>query len=156
MRKMYTIKEPQFVKNGRRKNIRYTTNKRGCWICISHSGDKDGYPKIGRYNKKHRASRYIYKLYKGSFNKNLVIRHMCDNFRCINPNHLLLGSKKDNTQDMIKKLKYFAPNKKLSIEQIISIKKSSKSLKELSKLYKVNVNHICDIRKGRHWNNIND
>lgn len=32
-----------------------------------------------------------------------VIRHTCDNPRCINPEHLLLGSHKENTADMIER-----------------------------------------------------
>jgi len=33
--------------------------------------------------------------------KNKVIRHTCDNARCIEPTHLLIGSQLDNVQDMI-------------------------------------------------------
>lgn len=29
-----------------------------------------------------------------------VVRHMCDNTRCINPHHLLIGTQVDNLKDM--------------------------------------------------------
>lgn len=33
--------------------------------------------------------------------KDRVIRHTCDNRRCVNPKHLLIGSQQDNIQDMV-------------------------------------------------------
>lgn len=35
--------------------------------------------------------------------KGLVVRHKCDNRRCINPDHLEIGTHKDNTQDARKR-----------------------------------------------------
>lgn len=32
-----------------------------------------------------------------------VVRHVCDNPRCINPEHLVSGTQKDNVQDMLTK-----------------------------------------------------
>ena len=32
-----------------------------------------------------------------------IVRHTCDNRRCINPKHLVLGTHKDNSQDMVQR-----------------------------------------------------
>jgi len=34
---------------------------------------------------------------------NIVIRHTCDNPKCINPEHLISGTQDDNIQDAVKK-----------------------------------------------------
>jgi len=36
----------------------------------------------------------------------MLVCHHCDNKRCINPDHLFVGTAKDNTVDMIKKGRY--------------------------------------------------
>lgn len=38
-----------------------------------------------------------------SIPKHLVVMHSCDNPKCTNPSHLSLGTRKDNTQDMMNK-----------------------------------------------------
>ena len=37
----------------------------------------------------------------------LIVMHTCDNPRCFNPEHLVLGTNMDNTQDMISKKRGF-------------------------------------------------
>src|SRR5437773_1860634 len=73
------------------------------WLtCIEYVGAKNGdqgYRAFwfeGRRIYAHRAS---YELFVGSIPEGLFVLHRCDNPPCVNPDHLFLGTKKDNYQD---------------------------------------------------------
>lgn len=49
------------------------------------------------------AHRLAYRLYKHKNPGKLCVCHSCDNRKCVNPDHLWLGTRNDNIQDMITK-----------------------------------------------------
>ncbi len=53
--------------------------------------------------------------------KGAVVRHTCDNPRCVNPLHLLLGTVLDNNQDKARRNR--TPRKKLTSEQVAEIRR---------------------------------
>lgn len=73
--------------------------------CTDHGrrGDKHGYSTAkfdGQTTSLHRAVYCrVHHLHLADI-RGKVVMHMCDNPRCINPDHLQLGSHKDNSQDM--------------------------------------------------------
>jgi hypothetical protein len=49
------------------------------------------------------AHRVAYEYFIGDIPPGLIVMHRCDNVKCVNPDHLSLGTNKMNTQDMMRK-----------------------------------------------------
>lgn len=75
-------------------------DKNQCWNW-SKTLDKDGYGRIVENDITKRTHRVSYELAKGLIEDGLVIRHICDNKQCCNPEHLESGTIKDNAQDYL-------------------------------------------------------
>lgn len=69
----------------------------GCWLWM-HRATALGYPQMsGDGGYAHRAS---YRAFNGPLADRDVVRHRCDTPRCVNPDHLLVGTQGDNLADM--------------------------------------------------------
>ena len=74
----------------------------GCWIWQGYK-IKNGYGRTTRNYKQILAHRLSYQLNIGDIPEGLCVCHTCDVRACINPDHLFLGTIKDNNQDKINK-----------------------------------------------------
>lgn len=89
----------------------------------------------------------------------MCICHACGNRRCINPNHLFVGSAKDNYDDMISKGrgKMFGENfsgtrtnrkRKLSDDDVRAIRASTDKAAWLAQQYGVGITHISLVKNN--------
>ena len=134
----------------------------GCQIWIGGSVPK-GYGVIHYKGKQTYTHRLSYELAFGEIPKGLFVLHECDMPSCINPNHLFLGTPKDNTQDMLKKKRSNsakgekAGNSKLTLQQVNEIKNQyiphdrNFGGGALAKKYNVHSSTITCIATNKHW-----
>lgn len=73
----------------------------GCWLWMACRNR--GYGVMSVNKKATTTHRYSWELHNGPIPDGLHVCHHCDNPRCVNPDHLFLGTHQDNMQDMINK-----------------------------------------------------
>lgn len=136
-------------------SIRYTVLANGCWECVSHPKDKDGYCKVQRNRKTLKVHRYVYEKEKGTIPDGYVVMHTCDNPTCINPDHLVTGTHNDNQQDKVRKNRQATGAKNgaaiLTAAQVEAIRCSDLSCRQLSKIYGVHFSTISLIKQNKTW-----
>lgn len=136
--------------------------------CLEWKGTikSNGYGQFKCLNKKwNHAHRYSYEFFIGSIPEGMCVLHSCDNRKCVNPVHLWLGTKKDNTQDMFKKNRngYVgskgeknarAKLKEQDIKKIRASYSQTMNCTELSKIYGTSISAIDRIVRNITWRNI--
>lgn len=73
-----------------------------------------GYGQFGVGGKTQKAHRVSYSYFVGDVPKERLVLHSCDNRSCVNPNHLRIGTQKDNMDDMVIRKRHWVFGKSLS------------------------------------------
>lgn len=84
------------------KKVDKSDHPKGCWLWMA-CADKDGYGFIKWQRKQVKAHRVSYLLANGEYMDKLMVLHTCDNPGCVNPQHLFLGTAKNNAEDRDRK-----------------------------------------------------
>ena len=131
-----------------------------CWLWTAgYFGNGYGAFGVNRINVG--AHRYSYTLHKGEIGEGLVIRHTCDVRACVNPNHLIIGTPKDNINDMVERNRQAKGinccNTKLTeddVREIRIFRGFGFEYDELGSMYGVNKTTIGRIITGKTWSHI--
>lgn len=132
--------------------------------CIPFGGyvDPKGYGRQRKGGVSDRAHRHAYREHHGPIPPGTVVRHKCDNPRCINPDHLELGTQADNVQDMIDRGRMFDRSGEansrstLTDAQVAEIKKRLAQpywgqVRQLAREFNTHESNISHIKGGRRW-----
>jgi hypothetical protein len=88
--------------------------------CLEYQGcvQANGYTRITVSRKSDYGHRHVYRLAKGPIPEGLDVRHKCDNRKCINPDHLEVGTRLQNMRDAVDRRRqargFMLPHTKLS------------------------------------------
>ena len=143
------------------KKIEVTPN---CWLWKTGKF-KGGYGQYWSDGRGISAHRYSWICAFGQIPKGLSVLHKCDNPRCVNPNHLFLGTTKDNSIDMVSKNRAATGerngNSKINWEIANQIRneyrpgkafvKSGKSIAGLALKYGLGTSAVHSIVKNKTW-----
>ncbi len=126
-----------------------------CWewtACLNN----DGYGEFWDTNCLIRAHRFSYELYVDTIPTGICVLHKCRNRKCVNPEHLYLGTRADNLCDAVADGASFGPSK-LTEEDVVSIRKMLRDgIKQrlIAPIYQVTQMTVSDINRCKTWRHV--
>jgi hypothetical protein len=136
-----------------------------CWNWKMRK-DNDGYGRTQLFYpniyKKTGAHQIAWILSGNKIEDNQMIRHMCNNPSCCNPNHLNVGTAKDNALDCVNSGRTMVgsknPSSKLTEQDVKEIKQELANGKKLGAMlgrkYGVSKVIISDIKHNKTWRHV--
>ena len=130
----------------------------GCWewtgLCHPF-----GYGRITINKKQYLAHRLSYEVHHGVImDSKLCVCHKCDNPLCVNPEHLFLGTRRDNNLDRTNKGRTFKGSKvtsaKLVEQQVIDIRNSTQSVTAIAKHYGISTSTVYAVKSRSNWKHL--
>jgi hypothetical protein len=139
-----------------KRPIDFEINENGCFVVTSHKPTDTGHVQFGK--KKKGIHRHVYEQMFGEIEEGMVVRHSCDNPTCVNPEHLIVGTQRDNIQDMMDRDRNaFYRIAKLNDEKVREIKirlGEGEKPEHLFEEYGVSIQTIQSIKRGKTWKHV--
>lgn len=133
-----------------------------CWEWKGNAPD-DRHGHFSVRAKAVKAHRWIYALCCGQIPDGMVIRHKCDNPKCVNPLHLTIGRPVDNVADMHERGRNADrrgekhPLSKITAEMVLAIRQASslgKTQRAIAAEYGISNQHVGKIVRRENWKHV--
>ena len=132
-----------------------------CWLWMGYI--KSGYGSISYQGKMLYTHHLAWKIANGAIPKGMHVLHTCDVKRCVNPDHLYLGTNGDNMRD--KEARGLGnhgkgesrPNAKLTeqdVRKIRELRLSGLKSRELEALYPLTGAQLLRVARGDAWKHV--
>ena len=121
--------------------------------CIEHAGYlmPNGYGQVRREGKTWLAHRWAAYVAHGPCPAGQVVRHTCDNRKCVNPAHLEYGTQGDNLNDRKERATTYRKLGKEDIPKIRQRLTEGATLAQVGREFGVSYVMIRYIRDGKQW-----
>ena len=134
----------------------------GCWIWeASCAGKGYGQVKLPFQRRNDYAHRIAYQIYRGEITNGRYVCHHCDNPKCVNPEHLYLGTQKENLQDMARKDRSLygernarAKLKEADVRKIRACLEMGMTQQQIAAAFGISQIQISRIHTGQRWSKI--
>lgn len=146
-----------------------TKDKNNCWIYNGYTGTK-GYARIHYKGREINGHRIVLIETTGR-NPKLDACHSCDNRKCVNPEHLFWGTRKENMRDMVNKGRHWMkqkpdhilkgethPSTKLTKSQVLKIYEMAHgfqlSQRQIANIFGISQATVAAIKFRRIWKHL--
>ena len=121
-----------------------------CWEWTAHI-DPCGYGRFGLNGKIEYAHRAVFFIEGSDIPSGMCVCHKCDNRKCVNPDHLYIGTHDDNVADKVQRGNHGFKITREDIPFIRKLIKSGETNQQIADRYGVSDMAISAIRTGRSW-----
>jgi hypothetical protein len=126
----------------------------GCWLWTA-GVKNNGYGGFRLNNQTINAHRAAWLMVNGEIPKGLLVLHRCDNKLCVNPDHLYLGTHRDNMRDAVERLCMNQGKKNgnstLTEAIVLKIRKAHGSCRKLANLFGIAPQTVNNIKLRQRW-----
>lgn len=166
-----TVRGTELVRTVTRENIMQFVEispVSNCWNWMGCRND-NGYGLKTSDGKRVRTHRLSYELFVGPIPSGMIVCHKCDNPPCCNPEHLFVGTHKDNHNDCVSKGRSSLPPPPLVGERNIRAKLTNREVREICELHVSGASnrdiaeklglpqrHIFEIISRKSWRSISE